>query len=533
MSLPRVIQSVLDTRVTVRLILAVVVIGHTFSTIFLSSHLMSYEARSSMPGVEGLDSTETSHVRKPPVTRNAVTGPHHNLPVERKRGRNLDHARHGDGREAHVTHIEFTPPPEHPLHVERRQENELDNTRQGHIQEAHVTHIEFNPREDKEATAERTETETTALKSNSMEKPANHSTYAYAYAIGGCNPEIPNHRGYLFDILVSTRILRDEGSREDVVVFVQMSSKTNATALSAEETRWLTDMGVRIQYIPKSASENFVEIQLEKFRILSLTEYKRVLFMDGDVMPIGNLDYIFQLSEKGHFKENFVVSGHNEPANGGFFMLAPHEGDYERIRQITRDYDARLLANHGVFDEGIGWGHVFEEGDLWKSQHHEGTNWTFHGAAADQGLLYHWVKYEKKSFTQVRGLWVDNYGADATNKVVKESSEYRATAVDAFAKPRAEFKFICSKFLCDYVHFTSRAKPWMDQPPFDVENDSDANKTPEALFYHTLASVNSDLHMGLDFTHWQPIGRPNLGLAGNKNHLKYRVDSMQQRDKVV
>jgi alpha-N-acetylglucosamine transferase len=54
---------------------------------------------------------------------------------------------------------------------------------------------------------------------------------------------------------------------------------------------------------------------LDKFRILGMTEYRRVLFLDGDVVPLVNLDYLFELSDPAHtttptiLMENLVVAG--------------------------------------------------------------------------------------------------------------------------------------------------------------------------------------------------------------------------------
>ena len=362
--------------------------------------------------------------------------------------------------------------------------------------------------------------------SDRRRRTTNHSDYAYAFAIGGCSPERPAHLGYIYDILVSTRILREEGSTQDVVVFVQMSSQTNATELSTEETRWLTDMGIDVRYIPKSETENFIEITLEKFRVLSLIEYRRVLFLDGDVMPIGNLDFFFRLSDSGVLKENVVIAGTLEPANAGFFMLAPKEGDYQRIQQIIHDHEIRYTdpdQPNATFDERLGWGHVHENGDVWKSRYREGSNWTFQAVMGDQGLLYYWVKYEKKSFTQIRRRWFDDYGLHENGTVVLESS--RRGLLKEHSKPRAEMKGPCGKYRCDFAHFTGRGKPWFSGPPANLRTMSynESLESPEKLFFYTLRQLNDDLSMGIDFDDWKSFGRPNLGLAGGGADFAQRI----------
>ena len=194
-------------------------------------------------------------------------------------------------------------------------------------------------------------------------------------------------------------------------------------------------------YIPQSQHESFYETVLNKFHILELTEYRRVLLMDGDVMPLSNLDYLFELSDDNKhgpgnstLKQNVVVSGPWEPANAGFFMLAPGEGEYDRINQIihTRQKKASVIVNAVKFNQTEGWGHVIEAPDQWIARRSSGRNWDFHFAFSDQGLctlqlhrihsmltfchfctptVYHWTKYVKQDVSIVFFDKVENWSA--------------------------------------------------------------------------------------------------------------------------
>jgi hypothetical protein len=221
------------------------------------------------------------------------------------------------------------------------------------------------------------------------------SPYAYAFVIGGCSPAKPAYRNYIYNILVATRIFRSEGSKADVFVFFQMSYDSRSETLPEEDVRVLEAMNIKFRYIPKSKIENFFKTMLDKFRVLGLTQYRRVLFMDGDVMPTGNLDYLFELSDgpDAILKPNLVITGSQEPANGGFFMLAPGEGELDEMNEIIhqREVKAQSLP-HPYFDEVAGWGQEILPPDKWDSLSDSGTNWTFWAAFADQGLLYHWVR---------------------------------------------------------------------------------------------------------------------------------------------
>ena len=110
-----------------------------------------------------------------------------------------------------------------------------------------------------------------------------NSPYAYAFVIGGCNPNKPVYRGFLYNILVSARLLRQMGSTADVVAYFQLShSYRRSDTLPDEDIRALEGLGIKIYYIERSEHESFYETVMNKFRILQLTQYRRVLLMDGD-----------------------------------------------------------------------------------------------------------------------------------------------------------------------------------------------------------------------------------------------------------
>jgi hypothetical protein len=127
-------------------------------------------------------------------------------------------------------------------------------------------------------------------------------------------------------------------------------------------------MKIRVMYVPKTARESFYSTQMDKFRILGLTQYSRVLFMDADVMPTANLDYIMEMSLAGKLKENLVIRGRNEPSNGGFFMLQPYVGALKEMNNIIEN--RRISGNrtgYPFFDPVGGWGHAIVPPDEYES----------------------------------------------------------------------------------------------------------------------------------------------------------------------
>ena len=349
---------------------------------------------------------------------------------------------------------------------------------------------------------------------------ATNSSYAYAFVIGGVNPSRPSYKGFLYTILVSARILRHFGSTADVVGFFQLSyAYKGSDSLPDEDLRALRGLGIKIYYIERSEHESFYETVLNKFKILQLTHYRRVLLMDGDVMPVTNLDYLFELSDDNKhgpgnstLRENIVVSGLWEPSNAGFFMLTPSLGDYDKIQEVIQKRYQQAKVDGVLFDEVKGWGHVIEEGDEWVSRRESGRNWTFHFAFSDQGLLYHWTKYVKHSVTIVYEDMAENWSPIDTNGVIKAVKER------VLIKPFVNYSNLvlkqhssCKKFMCDFMHFSGADKPWLKKPPIALD-DSNKLDSGNNFWWYFLMLVDHELGLKLDFDNWKEGQRPSLGM---------------------
>jgi hypothetical protein len=199
----------------------------------------------------------------------------------------------------------------------------------------------------------------------------------------------------VYNILIGAHVLQTANSTADIIVLVRMATSTSNKTLPEQPT--LESAGVKVRYIPSVKSDSFYTAMLDKFRVLELTEYDRILFLDSDVVPFCNLDYMFDLSygPNSLLEPNTVLSWAIQPAQGGFFMLQPLDGDYKHIQRIIHE----RMTRSKDFDIVWGWGHEIKEPDFWYSYVGDGTNWTFYGAFADQGLLYHWAKYVKKNLS--------------------------------------------------------------------------------------------------------------------------------------
>lgn len=362
----------------------------------------------------------------------------------------------------------------------------------------------------------------TPLSSNFPDNPG--SPYTYAFVIGGINPAKPAYRGMLYGVLVATFTLkRNHGSKADFVLFVQMSSEANETSdLTATEQRVLRDMDIQLRYIPRSETQSFHEITMNKFIILSLEQYRRVLFLDADILPVNNLDYLFEASDgnDAYIKKNFVVATAGEPANAGFFMLAPEKGDYNKALQIIAAQKESGKDSHlkAKFDIVNGWGHKIIPPDQWETTRRRGvtsrgTNWTFYCAPSDQGFLYHWTKYVKMSVSvQVREE-VKSFGA-ANGTVRLEQvlqAPFRKTKLpnvldwslkNEWHGCKRKHFFECEAPHRDYVHLAGGLKPWTRTVPDGALTNS-SKQSEYHYWFNLLSLVNQEFGVGIDFERWE------------------------------
>ena len=333
--------------------------------------------------------------------------------------------------------------------------------------------------------------------------------YAYAYLMAGVDVARPSYLGIFYNVLVSAHILQD--SQADIVLMVQMSKNSTNHRLTFREEEILTAMNVRIYYLSDIPErQSFYTMQFDKFRILEMTEYSRVLYMDGDVMPFCPMDYLFELSDPpantaiSALKKNVIVAWRIEPSHGGFFMLAPEEGDFEQLQSIIHQREQELLRGKD-FSKSRGWGHRITPPDHWRSTSgREGPNateWDWHGDFADQGLLYFWTKYYKKEVSLIIGNEVENWTGN-TSRTLEESlfphgcvpreHTKRNCYADSGWKRMVPYR--------DFRHFTGRAKPWTASGSINMTNTLrfDDVQTAQEYWFFLFRKIRTQLRLQVD-----------------------------------
>jgi hypothetical protein len=322
------------------------------------------------------------------------------------------------------------------------------------------------------------------------------SLYAYMFIIGGIDPDASGYRGFLYDVLVAVDTLQKQGSTADMWLFLQLHPDSKHTTLPKDETKTLEALNIHTLYIAKPRqSSSFSDIVMEKFRALQMTQYRRVMFLDADVLPFTNMDYLFEISDpeserskaviksangnttKPLIKPNFIMATKGEPCNAGVFMVEPKPGDYRKLLDMV--HAQREAAKHlpyPHFNKEFGWGHSFiKDGDEWQSTEKTGKRWTWHAVHSDQGLLYQWVRYHEGSYTAFRGNVVDNYVRDVsadtstTHAMPHLESSFSSQLIQAHEPPTktvvhhpcGENDYNCrSAPYSNFRHFVGKSKPW-------------------------------------------------------------------------
>jgi hypothetical protein len=343
--------------------------------------------------------------------------------------------------------------------------------------------------------------------------PPARRRWAYAFLVAGCGEKNPGYKGFLYNVAVSAQQLRDFGTAADVVVFVQMATSADGHRLPPGEERMLLDVDVRIRYLPRfrsSVHECFYATVMEKFRILELVEYSRVLFLDADIMPLRSLDYLFELSEpeqhdddgtggggsvKPLLKENVIVAWNDEGANAGLFMMRPSLDNWESLQRAIRVKEERALQlGWPHWDEVEGWGRKITPPDYWR-----GTNgtkltaWNWHAVFADQGLVYYWPKYVQKNVSIIVGREVETWsstggGGDVYLEAILKNPLVRYFNSSGFGHRPPPLNHI--------VHFTGRRKPWT----YDLRNVSTGAHNGRNLLIWRQALVKAQTRTNYSFS---------------------------------
>ncbi len=383
-----------------------------------------------------------------------------------------------------------------------------------------------------------TSTTTSPAPSKLQQRPR----HAYAFLLAACDPADRRYQGFLYNIVMAVyslqRIFR---SRAEYVIMIQMAADSKYDTLLPEDVEPFSKLDpttIHIKYLPKPPVDTYYQSMLSKFSLLQYTEFSRVLFLDADVLPLCNLDYVFDLSEQGILKENFIMASRGTPANGGFFMLRPGVDEYAQLQAVIDWQQQRALVNiqtrGRAFDYIEGWGHTIQKPDAWVTTRGKRSHfWNFYGSFADQGLLYHWVKYVKQNVSillfNVLENWSPQHGRVPSNSMGNittgtprlEWSE-STSQLAGFGCPgqvRSIFPIDTPPLYKDFWHYTGNRKPWeLTDLPKELGPDEEPS-TADEIWFQVLRRMNQELDLQWNITHMLPLGAAKLPRSHSMGHI--------------
>jgi hypothetical protein len=280
-----------------------------------------------------------------------------------------------------------------------------------------------------------------------------HSENAIFTLMAGINPyesqSVKNYvcyLGYLIHLAAVRFLLDVSGSTMDFNILFRIQHGLPNNTLPVTQQEFFSKLRMNIIFLPQKADGSWKSFTMEKFHVLRFHEYKRIFFIDADVLPICDLTHYFNMSDQGIFAPNVIFAFNNEPSNAGLFLISPERDDWEIFKKIP-DY----------MNPKMGFGIPLAE----PAEGMKGTysDWSWQAVKEDQGMLYHWTRYVKKNVTMVNEnrlkTWVDVNG---TVKLVREVHRFRKRCPISIDSRRASVVNYLA--IRDFNHFTGRNKPW-------------------------------------------------------------------------
>lgn len=268
------------------------------------------------------------------------------------------------------------------------------------------------------------------------------SKFAYVTLIHGIDDSY-KYRGFLYNTIIMAQMLRQHGSTADVIAMIGFAANFTRYQFK-DDLDLLVKEGVILYYLPRLLEERtpvgFAEMALLKLTPFSFTQYKKVQFFDGDIMPKKNMDCYFALDR------NLFGTGAASPLNSGWYLAHPNIKHYEDLKKLAQN---RFTKS---WDKKMGWGTEIPPEITYKGGKKQVEKWEFNGANLDQGLFTHY-------FILNNG---DSGLIDAKYVKLFDVQEGKQTPVESHVSFKEYLKCCDGKSPTSmFAHFTGSNKPWL------------------------------------------------------------------------
>ena len=191
------------------------------------------------------------------------------------------------------------------------------------------------------------------------------------------------------------------------------------------------------------------------------TEYNRIQVLDADVLPLVNMDSLFDLPIASKF---IGCPGKDSVLNAGWFSLRP---DCETFKRMTDLLWYRGMRRPRQWDISKGWGVPMPPWTNALGRRME-TGWDFFDARGNQGHMYAYFRFFARDLVLFYPSQVVRYSLSRETVVstIGDGSDISEKVWAAFPCPFVRKE---APPPLAYYHFTGNKKPWSKYDPANAK----------------------------------------------------------------
>ncbi|ONK64362.1 uncharacterized protein A4U43_C07F25020 [Asparagus officinalis] len=133
---------------------------------------------------------------------------------------------------------------------------------------------------------------------------------------------------YVCGAIVLAQSILKSGSTRDLILLHDSIPDSSLQALSA--AGWKLHPITRIRN-PHARRNTYNEYNYSKLRLWQLTDYKKIIFVDSDLLILRNIDFLFQLPEIS------AAGNHDSIFNSGVMLIEPSNCTFKVLMSHTHD----------------------------------------------------------------------------------------------------------------------------------------------------------------------------------------------------
>nr|XP_043618230.1 UDP-glucuronate:xylan alpha-glucuronosyltransferase 1-like [Erigeron canadensis] len=154
---------------------------------------------------------------------------------------------------------------------------------------------------------------------------------------------------YVCGAIAVAQSIRMVGSTRDLVILVD-DTISDYHKLGLALAGWKIRTIQRIRN-PKAENGTYNEYNYSKFRLWQLTDYKKIIFIDADLLILRNIDFLFQMPE-------ISATGNNGTLfNSGVMVIEPSNCTFELLMDHINDITSYNGGDQGYLNEIFTWWH--------------------------------------------------------------------------------------------------------------------------------------------------------------------------------